>query len=631
MAKGTRSHRLTVILHADIAGSTSLVHQDETLAHERIQDTFNRFTEIIAQYHGHTRELRGDALLAEFDRVSSAVSAALAFQYDQSTWNDSLNDSLQPKVRVGIAMGEVIVGDDTITGAGVVLAQRIEQLARPGGICISGAIHEALPQRMPFDHDYLGEQILKGFDEPVRVYATKLTTNQTVPPPHRLGQPSKSFAFRNRIIAAAVVMVLIAGGLIVALNTRNDFDLGSTVGSTLLSDAMAKPSIAVLPFENMSTDRDQEYFADGITDDLITDLTKIPALLVIARDSTFFYKDQTLDVRDIGKRLNALYVLHGSVRQHGNTLRINAQLVDTRSGKQLWADRYDGESDDVFTLQDNITEQIVTSLSINLETDDYERLTRRETDNLEAYDLFLRARDRFFLFSRDGIEEAQGLLNKALQNDERFATAHALMGWSYVSQAMNGWRDREESLTLAKQYAGRSIELNGNIPLSYFVTGLVYRERGDWSKALLELEKATEIDPNYANAHVLASSLLYYDGRPEEGLERMKVAIRLNPHNPSNYAFHLGQAYYILEQYPEAIQAFLKGLESLPSSERLHVWLSAAYGQAGQLEDAAWEVDEVMTLNPDFSLENMSEAFPFRKPEDSDHFFEGLRKAGFER
>ena len=184
-------------------------------------------------------------------------------------------------------------------------------------------------------------------------------------------------------------------------------------------------------------------------------------------------------------------------------------------------------------------------------------------------------------------------------------------------------------MELSKKHADRSIQLNDRIPLSYFVSGLVYRERGDWSGALGELEKATEINPNYANAHVLASSLLYYDGRPEEGLERMKLAIKLNPHNPSNYAFHLGQAYYILKRYPKAIEAFQHGLESLPSSERIHVWLAASYAQAGQADDAAWEVEEVMTLNPDFSVEGIAESFPFKRDSDLEHFLTGLRKAGF--
>ena len=325
MTQSRRTGKLAVILHADIAGSTSLVQQDEHLAHERIQDTFLRFSGTIEKYQGHVRELRGDALLAEFERASDAVTAVLAFQAEQAEFVAQLNDNIQPAVRVGISLGEVIIADNTVTGAGVVLAQRIEQLAEPGGLCITGAVHEALPQRMPFEQDDLGERQVKGFDEQIKVYAVSLCPGASIPEPEALPQTE------------AVALAL-----------------------------PDKPSIAVLPFTNMSGDSEQEYFSDGITEDIITALSRISGLLVVARNSTMVYKGKTVDVRQVGKEQGVRYVLEGSVRKGGNRVRITAQLIDATTGHHQWADRYDRDLNDIFAVQDEVTRNVTLELQVQL-------------------------------------------------------------------------------------------------------------------------------------------------------------------------------------------------------------------------------------------------------------------------
>ncbi len=389
-------------------------------------------------------------------------------------------------------------------------------------------------------------------------------------------------------------------------------------------------SIAVLPFDNLSGDPEQEYFADGITDDLITGLAKNPALLVIARDSTFVYKDQPLDVRQIAQTLDVRYVLNGSVRRDGERVRINALLVDTTTEGHLWAERYDGELSNIFELQDEITEKILSALAVRISTGERQDFGIPLTDNPLAYDNFLIGRQHFYLYlNKDENLKARQSFQKAIEFDPEFAMAYAMLAWTHAFDVMNGWSDaRDLSLLHAQELAAQAISFQPALPMAYFVKGLAHRESEEYVKALVEAEKAIEYDPNYANAHVLLATLLYYAGRPQEGLVRIQKAMRLNPHHPYNYTFHLGQAFYILGRYDEAIDAFEKGIASNPASERLHVWLAAAYAQSGNIDDAEWEADQVLTLNPEFSLQRMQHTFPFKDPADREHFLVGLRKAG---
>jgi len=330
------SRKLAVILHADVVGSTSLVHEDESLAHQRIQGAFRCFSETIEKYHGRVRELRGDALLADFERPSDAVTAALSFQADHACYVDKLDDDIRPVVRIGIAMGEVIVADSTVTGAGVVLAQRVEQLSEPGGVCITAAIHEGMPKRMPFDLAARGEQQVKGFDELVRVYDVSLKAGGAIPEPEVLAQSESA--------APAVP---------------------------------DRPSIAVLPFDNMSGDSEQEYFADGISEDLITALSKIHWFFVIARNSSFAYKGQSVDVTRVADELGVRYVIEGSVRNAGKRVRISAQLIDATTGRHVWAERYDRSLVDIFELQDEMTQTIVGAVEPELSAVEREQAARK--------------------------------------------------------------------------------------------------------------------------------------------------------------------------------------------------------------------------------------------------------------
>ena len=398
-------------------------------------------------------------------------------------------------------------------------------------------------------------------------------------------------------------------------------------------NAPATVSIAVLPFDNLGGLPEQEYIADGMTDDLITELAKDPGLLVIARDSAFLYKGQSRDVRKVAENLNVRYILSGSVRRVGDRLRLNVQLTDTATDSHLWAEHYDGRLSDVFALQDEVVGRIVSALASRIGPGAQVGRKRQKTVIPQAYDYFLLGRNSFFRYaSKDENRKARELYAKAIDLDPGFATAYAMLAWTYAFEAMNGWSaSREESLNAAYRYASRALELDKGLPVAYFVTGLVHREKSEYRQALEEAEKAIALDPNYANAHVLLATLLYYTGQPRAGLEKIKRAMQLNPHHPYNYPFHLGQAYFILGQYQEAIDAFMKGLASNPSSERLRVWLAAAYARAGREDDARWEAEQVLAQNPEFSLERIKQAFPFKDPADLEHFLGALRIAGFVR
>ena len=390
-------------------------------------------------------------------------------------------------------------------------------------------------------------------------------------------------------------------------------------------------SIAVLPFDNLSGDAAQQYFADGITDDITTGLAKLPGLLVIARDSAFLYRDQKLSISQIAEKLNVRYILHGSVRRVREQVRINAQLVEPTNGNLLWAETYDSSIEVVFDIQDEVSRGVASSLEVGMQTDWKQAATRRQTGSPQAYDSFLMGRYYFYLYaSRDENLKAREFFEGAINHDPDYALAYAMLGWTYTYEAINGWSDDQEgSLTRGLELAQKANALDMTLPVAYFVSGFAYRGLGEYMKALVEAEKAIKYDPNYANAHLLLATLLYYAGRPEEGLKRVEQAMLINPHHPFNYSYHQGQALYILGRYDEAVEALEKAIASNPGAERVHVWLAAAHAQAGSIDDAQWEASQVLTMDPGFTLERTGKVFPFKDPADRERFIDGLRKAGF--
>ncbi len=623
MAERHRSGKLVVILHADIAGSTALVQQDERLAHERIQETFHRFGDIITQYHGRVRELRGDALLAEFEGASDAVTSALALQADQSKYNAQFNDNIQPTVRVGIAMGEVIIADNTVTGAGVVLAQRVEQMAEPGGVVIQGAAYETIPGRFPFAYTDLGEHEVKGFDKPVRAYSASLKSDTAIPEPEQADH-----RVRNTLVALVSVAIVAAGVVLLWFKPWEYGEEPTSIASMefALPD---KPSIAVLPFINMSGDPEQEYFADGITEDLTTDLSRLSGLFVIARNSAFSYKGRSVDLRTVAEELGVRYLLEGSVRRVGAKIRINAQLIDGENGGHLWAERFDGTMADVFDLQDHVNRKIVAELEVNLTAADEKRFDHVETTVADAYDLVLRGVERYNVFNRDAVVEARDLFEQAAALDPNYARAYANIALSYATEVNFFWSgNREESIRLGLEFADKALALDDSIPQIYLTRSILYLSQRQHQTALEAARRTIEVHPNYADGQVTLAFIQSYSGKLEPALESLARAKQFNPQGTGVYLAIEGRILFLLGRYEEALRVLEQSLDRNPAFDRVHLHAAAVNAELGRLDDAAWSVDEALAISPDISLTKERRESLYLRESDIDHYIEALTKAG---
>ncbi len=619
MEKDQLSRKLAVILHADVVGSTSLVQKDETLAHERIQTTFHSFSETIEAYGGTTHELRGDALVAEFERASDALAAALAYQAANTEFNASLGDDIQPQMRIGISLGEVVIADHTITGAGVVLAQRLEQLAESGGICIHGAAYETVPQRLPFNYENLGEQSVKGFEEPVRAYAVTLTTGEQIPAPDPAGSTSQQRARSSRLKLGAMFLIATVAVLLV---WWQPWTTPESPGPD------EQPSIAVLPFQMLSDDPSQDYFSDGVTNDIITDLSKFSNLLVIAANSVFVYKGKAVDVKEVGRKLGVRYVLEGSIQKVAGNVRINAQLIDATTNRHLWAERYDFALDDVFKVQDQITSTVVNSLQVILTEDEKNRGASRLTDVIEAYDLYLRGRTYLRGTKRSHLE-ARKLFDKAIKLDPEFAAAYAEKSFTYFSSFIMPMSRDSKVIEAALVTAERAVELDESLPLAHARLAWAYFATRQHAKAIVAARKGVELGPNDAEANVQLGNILNWAGKPEEGRQYIDRAIRLNPHHPYYYLFYLGQSYYLQGDNDKAIELMKRVVTRAPYFLPVRRHLAVLYSEKGLLKEAKAETREVLRIFPGASIaDERARCFYRWTPDVLKRFFNGLRKSG---
>jgi len=614
MERDHLSRKLTVILHADVVGSTTLVQQNESLAHERIKGAFNRFSEIINSYNGITRELRGDAILAEFDRASDAVTAALAFQTSNRDFNSDLNDDIQSRLRIGVSLGEVIIADDTMTGAGVVLAQRVEQLADPDGLCITAALHEALPRHMPFELDDLGEQVLKGFDDPVHVYRVSVSSGQSIPPPeqnYKVSPSSSKWQVVTYAIAALVVVIALFFWF---------------VPWEQLAD---KPSIAVLPFDNMSNDPNQQYFSDGIAEDIITDLSQLKNLAVIARNSSFTYRDKSVKAQDIGKDLGVKFLLEGSVRKAGDRIRITVQLIDTSNGHQLWAERFDRELIDMFALQDEITKRIVSALSVRLSGDEKQQLANNATKSFEAYDLFLQGQISGARFTKEGMAQAATMYRQAIGLDPAFARAYGALAVVLTRQVFLGYSDSPaEMRERALEVVSKAVSINPNSPQVQWAQGYIYLYRNQFGEAVEALERAVNLSPSYADGYALLALIENNLGHAEVAIRLIEKGMKLNPYYSWDYLYNLGRAYYALGDYQKATQYLQQALERNEAPRVLRLFFIATLVQLGQQEDAEWEVVELEVSHPEVTLSHLNDVLVIADTVLRNRLMDDLRSAG---
>lgn len=587
--KERHRRKLAVILHADVVGSTTLVQRDETLAHERIRNAFSRFSEIISSYGGIAHEIRGDALVAEFSRVSDAICASVAFQSSTAAHNEDSADEICPVVRVGIAMGEVIIADQTVTGAGVVLAQRLEQLAEQGGICIQGAAYETVPKRFPFSYRNLGEHHAKGFDEPVRVYAVCLKSGAIVPDPE-----------------------------------------GSARRDAPVPELSNKPSIAVLPFTNMSGDPEQEYFSDGITEDIINALSHFRSFPVIARNSTFSYKGRAIPVQQIATELGARYVLEGTIRKAGDRLRITAELIDAVTGYDVWAGKFDSKFVDIFDVQDEITQKIVATIQPELAHAELEKAAVKRPENLTAWDFVLRGMALVNRHTPDDQKPAREMFQSAIKLDPNYADAWAGMAWSYLANIiLVSAAERRALLKEGLEAAMRAVKLDDRSAFAHYVLSVAYVWAEQLQKGISEAEVSLQLNPYSAQAHMGLGNRLDVIGRTEEGIRKMEHALRLSPRDPfcPTIMGYLCRAYLSLERPDRALEWIEKAVNLRPENPDLQYRYAICLAHLDRVGDAKSALSECERLQPGF-LASREHWRPYSDDARNQRVFAGLFRHG---
>jgi len=615
MSAAETQRRLTTIVAADVAGYSRLIAEDEEATIAAIRDLRAGLIDgKIAAYRGRIANTAGDSLLIEFPSIVDALRCAIDLQRGLAERNSGLPADRRIEFRMGINLGDVVEQDGDLLGDGVNVAARLEGIAEPGGICLSAAAYEQVRDRVDIGFADIGSQALKNIPTPVRVYRVLLDGRGTTP-------ARRTVAGRRGVAAAAALLLAAFGaGLWWWGPWRGETDTARS----------EKPSIAVLPFTNMSNDAQQEYFSDGVTEDLITDLSRMSGLFVIARNTVFTYKGRAVNVKQVSEDLGVRYVLEGSVRRSGDRVRITAQLIDARTGGHVWADRFDRKLGDIFALQDDVTRHIVSALAPELAgaAPALSRRSDKETTP-EVYDLYLRGVEALRQYTRESIAEARTYFLKALARDPDYARAYAAVAFTYTAGSIFFQTERtEEAANQAVRYALRALELDDTLPQGHFSLAIAYLRQRRHDDALAAARKAVRYDPNYSDGYAALANILTYTGEGEEAARLMRHAMKLNPRYSAAYIDILGRAYFSMGQYDKAIAELGECISRDPAAFLCHTFLAAAYGLTGRLEEARWQAQEVLSLDPGFSLRTDIIAPQYRNAEHGRPYQSGLRMAG---
>ena len=575
--------KLAAILSADVVGYSRLMGADDRATLEALKALRATMTRHIEARDGRVVNAPGDALLAELPSAVEAVQAAADIQADLGKENDALPEDRRMRLRIGVNLGDVLVeADGTLYGDGVNIAARMEALAEPGCICVTGKVVDEVEGRTDLGFRDIGEHAVKNIARPVRAYR-----------------------------------VVVDGS-------------AAPVAPSALPE---KPSIAVLPFDNLSGDPDQEYFADGIVEDLITVLSRMRWLSVTARNSTFSYKGKSPDIRDVGRELGVRYVLEGSVRKGGNRVRISAQLIDAADGNHIWAQRYDRELADIFDLQDEITLTIAGAIEPELAQIERERARRKPADNLDAWDFCQRALWHMWQFDKDDNAEAQWLFRRAIEIDPRFAAAHANLSYSHFMDGVLAYNDSpHQSFALAGTVAKQAIAIDDKDAMAHCTLGRALTARGDYPSAIAELRATLELNPSFALAHYGLGAALMLHGQAREAVPEFEMARRLSPHDPYMWLFESvgAMAHLALGQFEDAERMGRSAIRRPGAGFWAYVSLASALGSLGRIEEARPILDKLRELKPDFSLEFFESVWIGVDPSFTALLFEGLRKAGLD-
>jgi TolB-like protein/class 3 adenylate cyclase/Flp pilus assembly protein TadD len=620
--------RLAAILAADVVGYTRLMGVDEAGTLARLKALRAEVIDPeIAEHNGRLVKLMGDGALVEFASVVDAVACAVAIQREMAAHSAEVPEDRRITFRIGINLGDVIVEGDDIYGDGVNIAARLEGLAEPGGICISDIVHQSVKAKLDLGFQDLGAQQVKNVAEPVRIYRVRLDP-EAVGKPLETVEPAKARRPRRALAAGLATLVALAGVLLWQRPWAPDVEPARP--ERMAFPLPEKPSIAVLPFDNLSGDPGQDYLADGITESIITQLSKLDELFVTARNSTFTYKGKPVKVQQVAEELGVRYVLEGSVQRSGENLRISAQLIDALSGNHVWAERYDQELGEIFALQDEITLNVLTALQVTLTAGEIARLNRRQTDNLEAYLQYYQGVTHSLRFTAQDNERARSFFERAAELDPGFVRPWVNQAWTHQLAARFGWSaSRAESYKRAAEIAQKALSLDDANPGVHALLGAVYRSQRKFDEAIAAGRKAIALAPNISENHALLAVTLYYAGEFEETIALTKKAMRLHPHYPDWYLYRIGTAYRMLGRYDEAVAALKEFFDRNPTRNLLSITaLAATYSMMGRMEEAGALVAQALELDPNASLERVAKMHYFRDPAHLQSILDALRKAG---
>jgi adenylate cyclase len=620
--------KLAAILSADVKGYSRLMSEDE----EATVRTLNAYKEVMAnliqQHHGRVVDAPGDNVLAEFASVVDAVRCAVEIQKELKTRNAELPENRRMEFRIGVNLGDVIEDGEQILGDGVNIAARLESLSEAGGICISGTAYDHVENKLSLGYEYLGEQTVKNIAKPVRVYRVLMDSEAAG---KVIGEKNiEPRGWRRPVLFLVGILILIAAAVAVwQFSLRPSLPTVEKADPKKMVHALPdKPSIAVLPFVNMSEDPKQEYFSDGITENIIAGLSKIPRLFVIARNSTFIYKGKGVKVQQVAEELGVRYVLEGSVQRSGNRVRVTAQLIDALTGNHLWAERYDRDIKDIFAVQDEITMKILQSMRVKL-TEGEQDLRGKPPRNFEAFLKLLQTQEYIQRFNIEGNIMGKRLAEEAIALDPEFARAYYCLASAHMMDVYFGLsKSPKESLEKAVELTQKAISLDPKDSRPYAQLGHLYTMKRDYDKAVAEGERAVALDPGGADVHAWLGMTLNSADRPKEAIPLFEKAIRLNPNGPTWYFHNLGASYRMTEQYQEAITQYKRALRVAPNNIMAHLGLAATYSLSGCDVEAHAEAKEVLKINPKYSLESHIKTMTSKNQARIDRYAEALRNAG---
>ena len=593
--------------------------------------TLNAYKEVmrslIQQHRGRVVDSPGANILAEFASVVDAVQCAVEIQKELKTRNDDLSKNRRMEFRIGVNLGDVIEDGEQILGDGVNIAARLESLSEAGGICISGTAFDQVRNKLELGYVYLGEQSVKNIALPIRVYKVLME-------PEAAGKvigekKAKPRQWQRATIGLVVaVIVVVAAVAIWRLYFRTTPPLDIASKEKMAFPLPDKPSIAVLPFVNMSEDPKQEYFSDGITEEIITAFSKIPRIFVIARNSTFTYKDRAVKVKQVAEELGIRYVLEGSVRKTGDKVRITAQLIDALSGHHLWAERYDRDLKDIFALQDEITLKITTALQVKLTAGEQARLMAKGTTNLEAYLKALQCREFGQRMTKEGNAAGRKLAEEIIALDPKFPFGYVALALTHHMDIVLGLSESsQQSVARAIELAKKAISLDNSFSFAYSVLGVSYVMARQYDKGVAEAERAVALDPNSAENLYFLAYVLCYAGRPEEAIPLIESAERLNPIPLCLQLVNMAFAYRLTGRYEKAIEAAKRAIRAEPNNQFAHTIVIASYIALGREKEARAEAAELLRINPNFSVDHVKR-MPFKNQAENDRLADALYKAG---